>query len=236
MADVHIEELAPGIHRIETVAGDGKLHGYHVMDGPGGPILVDSGYAGAPDEIYAPFLATRDERLEDVQAAIITHADADHFGANHELRAANPTITLLAHNADASWIESTDRIMDERYRGFSDHGIVYEDSVYDWLSTMMGRDERLDVQVQGGEVFCVNDRPVHLLHTPGHTPGHCVLWDPSHRVVIGGDAIFGQALSDVDGQPLQPPPYHLYRRGRARTPTLEVGGEARRKTTHAHYG
>jgi len=28
----------------------------------------------------------------------------------------------------------------------------------------------------------------------------------------------------------------VYRRSRARTPTLEVGGEARRRTTHVHFG
>ena len=31
--------------------------------------------------------------------------------------------------------------------------------------------------------------PVHVLHTPGHTPGHLAFWWPERRVLFAGDAI-----------------------------------------------
>jgi glyoxylase-like metal-dependent hydrolase (beta-lactamase superfamily II) len=211
MAEIEATELAPGVHRVETVAEDDKLHGYHVLDGATGPVLVDSGYVDAPTEVYKPFLESRGESLADVDLAMITHADADHFGGNHELREHSPGVTIACHEADAPWIESVDRIMDELYRGFEgDHGIVYEESIYDWLTGMMGPDEPVDVRLRGGESIRVGDRTVDVLHAPGHRPGHCVLWDESYDVLVGADAFFGRGLFDANGTYLQPPPYLQY--------------------------
>jgi len=214
MGDIDITELAPDIHRVETVADD-KLHGYHVLDGTTGPILVDSGYADAPETVYAPLLESRGWSLDDVDLAVITHGDADHFGGNHALRAANPGVTIACHEADRRWVESAGRILDERYRGFTgptgiagDHGVEYDDEIYEWLRDSMGPDEAVDLGLRGGETLRVGDRTVTVLHAPGHTPGHCVLWDDTHDVLIGGDACFGDGLVDVAGDPLQPPPYH----------------------------
>lgn len=202
-------ELAPGIHRVETVEDD-KLHGYHVLDGDGGPILVDPGYEHAPTEVYEPFLAELGQSLADVHMAIVTHSDADHFGGNHRLREHAPGVTIAGHAADVPLMESVDRIMDERYGMFEAHGITYPDEVTDWLTKMMGPDTHVDLALRGGETIRVGDRRLRVLHTPGHTAGHLVLHDPANDVVVGADAFFGRGLFDVDGTYLQPPPYYLY--------------------------
>lgn len=202
-------ELAPGVHRVETVEDD-KLHGYHVLDGAGGPVIVDPGYAHAPTEVYEPFLESRGQSLADVGLAVVTHADADHFGGNHRLRERSPTVTIAGHAADVPLMESVDRILDERYAMFADHGITYPDAVTDWLTEMMGPDAAVDLALRGGETVRVGDRRLRLLHTPGHTAGHLMLHDPAHDLVIGADGFFGRGLFDVDGNYLQPPPYYRY--------------------------
>lgn len=210
MAEIDVTELAPGIHRIETVTDD-KLHGYHILDGATGPIIVDPGYVDAPTEVYEPFLQSHDQSLADVDMAVITHADADHFGGNHELRKHSPGVTIAIHEADAHWAESAETILQERYRGFSEeHGITYKQEVYEWLRAMMGPDEPIDLRFRGGESLRVGGRMVEVLHTPGHTPGHCMLYDSTNDVLIGGDGFFGRGLFDVNDTYLQPPPYHLY--------------------------
>jgi len=204
------KELAPGIHRVETVEDD-KLHGYHVLEAPTGPVLVDPGYVHAPTTVYRPFLEEHGWSLEEVSLAIITHSDADHFGGNHELRSHNPGVPIAAHVADLPLVESVDRIMDERYSMFEDdHGITYGEDVVDWLTTMMGPDEPVNVGLRGGETLRVRDRTLEVLHTPGHTKGHLMLYDRANDVVIGADGFFGKGLFDIDGQYLQPPPYYLY--------------------------
>jgi len=208
VTDTH--ELAPGVHRVETIE-DNKLHGYHVLEGPSGPVLVDPGYAHAPTEVYEPFLDEHGWGLGDVALAIVTHSDADHFGGNHELRTHNPTVPIAAHVADVPLIESVERIMDERYSMFEEeHAITYGSDVTDWLTKMMGPDERVNVGLRGGETIGVGDRSLEVLHTPGHTKGHLMLYDRTHDLVIGADGFFGRGLFDVDGNYLQPPPYYLY--------------------------
>ncbi|MCU4974077.1 MBL fold metallo-hydrolase [Halobacteria archaeon AArc-m2/3/4] len=207
--DIDSEELAPGVHRVETVT-DGKIHGYHVLEGPTGPVLVDPGYVDAPTTVYEPFLEARGWELSDVGLAIVTHSDADHFGGNHELREHSPGVTIAGHEADAHLMERTDRILEERYSMFEpDHGITYEQDVYDWLTGMMGPDESIDLRLRGGETIRVRDRQLRTLHTPGHTAGHLMLYDAAHDLVIGADGFFGRGLYDVDGEYLQPPPYYL---------------------------
>ncbi|MFB6136805.1 MAG: MBL fold metallo-hydrolase [Halobacteriaceae archaeon] len=207
ITDTH--ELAPGVWRVETVEDD-KLHGYHVLDGAGGPVVVDPGYRFAPTEVYEPFLDRHGWDLADVSLALVTHADADHFGGNHRLREHAPQVTIAGHAADVPWMESVETILDERYAAFADHGITYPNEVIDWLTKMMGPDAAVDVSLRGGESVRVRDRRLTVLHTPGHTEGHCMLYDPAHDVVIGADGFFGRGLRDVDGNYLQPPPYFHY--------------------------
>lgn len=203
-------ELAPGVHRVETVEDD-KLHGYHVLEGPSGPVIVDPGYINAPTEVYQPFLEDHGWSLSYVGYALVTHSDADHFGGNHELRQHNPGVVIAGHAADVPLMESVDRIMDERYSQFEDdHGITYGSDVIDWLTRMMGPDEAVDISLRGGESVRVKDRRLRVLHTPGHTRGHLMLYDAAHDLVIGADGFFGRGLFDVDGNYLQPPPYYLY--------------------------
>jgi len=210
MRDTETTTIAPGITRVEAVI-DGKRHGYHVLDGANGPILVDPGVVDAPTTVYEPALEANGWTLADVSLALVTHADADHHGGSEELREHAPSVTLAAHEADAHLMERVDAIMDERYGMFADdHDITYDDETRDWLDGMMGAGERVDVRLRGGERIALADRELDVLHTPGHTRGHLVLHDATHDVVVGGDAVFGRGVFTVDGDYIQPPPYYLY--------------------------
>lgn len=202
-------ELAPGVHRVETVTDD-KLHGYHVLDGATGPILVDPGYASAPEEVYQPFLADRGKSLADVDAALVTHADVDHHGGIAGLREHSPGATVMAHAADVPLIESTGRMMADLYGRYEADGIEYDTDLKAWLRETAGPDETVDVALRGGETIAVRGRRLRVLHTPGHRRGHLMLHDPAHDIVLGADGFFGRGLRDVHGEYLQPPPYFLY--------------------------
>ncbi|WP_135822352.1 MBL fold metallo-hydrolase [Halostella litorea] len=209
MREPEATTIAPGITRVETVI-DGKRHGYHVLDGADGPVLVDPGVVDAPTTVYEPYLDSEGWDLSDVSLAVVTHADADHHGGNRTLRDHAPGVTLAAHEADVALMESVDAIMRERYGMFADdHGVAYDDETREWLREMMGPDDRIDIGLRGGERIALADRDVELLHTPGHTRGHLVVYDPEYDVVVGGDPAFGRGVFTVDGEYIQPPPYYL---------------------------
>lgn len=210
MRDINLTTISPGVTRVETVI-DGKIHGYHVLNGANGPIIVDPGIIDAPMTVYEPALEANGWTLSDISLAVITHADADHHGGNETLRERVPSVTLAAHEADADLIESVDAVMDERYGMFAgDHDIAYDDETRDWLDGMMGEGKRIDIRFRGGEQIGLADREIEVLHTPGHTRGHIVLYDTTHDVVVGGDAVFGRGVFTVDGEYIQPPPYYQY--------------------------
>ena len=51
-------------------------------------------------------------------------------------------------------------------------------------------------------------RPV-VVHTPGHTSGHCSLHLPDHGVLLAGDALMtGHALARTEGPQLLPDFFH----------------------------
>lgn len=210
MRDTEATTIAPGIIRVETVI-DEKRHGYHVLEGTDGPILVDPGVVDAPTTVYQTFLEQKGWTLSDVSLAVVTHADADHHGGNRALREHAPSVTLAAHDADVDLIESVDTVMRERYGMFADdHDITYDEDTREWLRGMMGPDDRIDIKLRGDERIALADRDVEVLHTPGHTRGHLVLYDPEYEIVLGGDAVFGRGVFTVDGEYIQPPPYYLY--------------------------
>ena len=51
----------------------------------------------------------------------------------------------------------------------------------------------VDEALHDGQTLRLGDTDWHIVHTPGHTPGHLSLWQPDERILAVGDA-----LSDYD--------------------------------------
>jgi glyoxylase-like metal-dependent hydrolase (beta-lactamase superfamily II) len=206
-------EVAPGIHRIESVLGPRPFSQYLLVGERS--LLVDTGVAETPADVILPFLGDRRPDL-----VLNSHADVDHFGGNAAIRDAAPNAVFLAHQLDVPWIESAETILRERYGWYDAHGLAYPSDVLAWLAGAMGPDSPVDVRLRGGEQIRLGpELVVEVLHLPGHTAGHVGLWDPASRTAIVLDAVMGRGLLDMDGNVISPPPYFdvdAYR-GSART-------------------
>jgi glyoxylase-like metal-dependent hydrolase (beta-lactamase superfamily II) len=62
-----------------------------------------------------------------------------------------------------------------------------------------------DRDLADGDVLTVGDVDLHVIHTPGHTPGSCCLYAPRLGVLFTGDTLFqggpgatGRSYSDFD--------------------------------------
>ena len=199
-------EVAPGIHRVESVLGPRPFSQYVLCEERS--LLVDTGVDTTPETVIFPYLHNIGLETTDLDFVLNTHADVDHFGGNAAIRPLAPRAVFCAHGADVPWIEDRERILRERYGWYAAHDVDYSPEEKDWLREAMGTDVPVDVHLSGGEVFRLGPNlVVRVLHLPGHSPGHVGLWEPTSRTAIITDAALGPGLYDTAGNVLSPPPY-----------------------------
>lgn len=171
-------KLADGVWRIPLIGGS-LVNGFALEDAEGGVTLVDAGLGrrGGPRVLRA--LEHIGKTPEQVRAIVVTHAHRDHLGGAARLRERTGA-PVQAHSADAAAIR----------RGRRDP----VDSVNP-LAPLINRIDRgipvcaVDTEFADGDLLDLAGG-LRVLHTPGHTPGHCSLLHQRSGVLITGDSLF----------------------------------------------
>lgn len=55
-----------------------------------------------------------------------------------------------------------------------------------------------DKPLKEGDVLALGDTKIHVLETPGHTPGHVSFYVPSKRLIFVGDTLFEGSIGRTD--------------------------------------
>ncbi len=169
-------ELAPGVWRIPTL-GRSLINSFALVDDDGTVALVDTGLKGAPKKLVAA-LAEIGKRPADVSAILLTHAHQDHVGGAAAVRERTGAPVHI-HDDDASYLRRGRRPpLDPRQplaRVFS--------------FAKRGPASEVDATFREGDVVPVAGG-ISVLHTPGHSPGHCSFLHRRSGVLITGDALF----------------------------------------------
>jgi glyoxylase-like metal-dependent hydrolase (beta-lactamase superfamily II) len=201
-----VTEVAPGIHRIESVLGPRPFSQY-LLRGER-TLLVDTGVKETPGDVILPFLADAGIDPAELDLVLLSHSDVDHFGGDEAIRRAAPRALFCAHLADVPWLSDRERIMRERYGWYAAYGVGYPPETAAWLRDAMGADVPIDVGLSGGETIRLGaELTLHVLHLPGHSPGHLGLWEPRSRTAIIQDAVMARGLLDTEGKVIHPSPY-----------------------------
>jgi glyoxylase-like metal-dependent hydrolase (beta-lactamase superfamily II) len=199
-------EIRPGLHRVQAPLGE-RFVALYLLIGADAALLVDTGVRDSITDTLLPYLDEAGIAREMVRWAINTHCDYDHTGGNGALKAAIPSVQILAHDLDAELVESVERLIDVRYGEFRDtDGFDDPPETTAYLrgvSDLVAVDRRLT----GGEEFDLGGRSVRVLHVPGHSPGHVAVHDVDNRALIIGDATLGTTVMFADGRPAFPPTY-----------------------------
>lgn len=134
--------------------------------------IIDAG--GAPD----PFLAFAEAHGLRVEAIFQTHAHIDHVAGLAATRA-KVAAPIYLHPDDAPL-----------YANCSAQG------------AMMGfpcpAPPPADQTLHDGQVLALGALRFEVLHTPGHAPGHVVLWERGHEIAFVGDLIFFDSIGRTD--------------------------------------
>src|SRR5674476_859177 len=67
-----------------------------------------------------------------------------------------------------------------------------------WLVMRTPEAVDIDVPMKDGDKLLIGATEVHVLHTPGHTPGSICLWLPAERKLVAGDTLFRDSIGRTD--------------------------------------
>lgn len=124
-----------------------------------------------------------------LQAIACTHAHMDHVGGVAALKKLKPEAKIILHHAD-----------EPIYQALPQQPAWIGIPRAQW--SMMGFNyetpPRVDEYWSDGQDYRVGELEFKVIHCPGHTPGHVVLFEPKERKVFVGDVLFAGSVGRTD--------------------------------------
>jgi glyoxylase-like metal-dependent hydrolase (beta-lactamase superfamily II) len=161
-----VRAIAPDVYEIPLT----RVRAHLICDD--GLTLIDAGLARSRPRI-ARAVESLGRSLDELDRVVCTHCHPDHAGGAFELL--DDDVDLVMHPADLERVSVTFR---EALRRPS-RGRFF---------AALTRTPTRAVPVKDGDVLPVLGG-LHVVHTPGHTPGSICLYAPRHRLLFVGDAL-----------------------------------------------
>lgn len=121
---------------------------------------------------------------EDFDATIeqiwLTHGHLDHAGGAEAVKRAIGAPIFGPHQEDTFWLE-----------GITDQWAQYGHAG-------MGENCAPDKWLQDGDTLDLDGIEFNVVYTPGHTPGHVVIYHQGARVAFVGDVLFAGSIGRTD--------------------------------------
>jgi glyoxylase-like metal-dependent hydrolase (beta-lactamase superfamily II) len=124
-----------------------------------------------------------------LQAIALTHAHLDHVGGVAALKKLKPEAKINLHKGD-----------EFMYRALPEQPAWIGIPRAQWAALGLAFEEppAVDEYWSDGQKYRVGELEFEVLHCPGHTPGHVVLYEPGERKVFVGDVLFAGSIGRTD--------------------------------------
>lgn len=124
-----------------------------------------------------------------LEVIALTHAHLDHVGGVTALKQLKPEARIMLHAADEFIYEALPE---------QPSWIGIPRAQWSALGFAFDRPPTVDAYFVDGETLQVGELEFQILHCPGHTPGHVVLFEPRERKVFVGDVLFAGSVGRTD--------------------------------------
>jgi hydroxyacylglutathione hydrolase len=146
-------------------------------------ICIDPGDSA---ETIAEFI---NENQLDLQAIALTHAHLDHIGGVSDLHKIFPQSEILLHKDDEDLYYNLPQ--QPLFMGIAPHQLKALGLEYD-VPPPLSRNWT------DGDIYVVGKLNFKILHAPGHTRGHVVLFEEREKKLFGGDCLFAGSIGRTD--------------------------------------
>lgn len=125
----------------------------------------------------------------ELQSIALTHAHMDHVGGVAALKKLKPEARIILHKADEFMYEA----LPEQPSWIGIPRTQWPAMGFDYEPP-----PPVDEYWVDGASYEVGELRFKVLHCPGHTPGHVVLFEPNERKVFVGDVLFAGSIGRTD--------------------------------------
>ena len=142
-----------------------------------------------PGDASEDIVSAIDKHGFELRAIACTHAHMDHVGGVTALKKLKPEAKITIHPADeALYLELPNQPgwLGIPRSQWTEYGFDYE------------QPPKADEYWSDGQSYVVGELNFTVLHCPGHTPGHVVLFEPAERKVFVGDCLFAGSIGRTD--------------------------------------
>ena len=136
--------------------------------------------------------------LSQIERIVLTHGHVDHFGLSVRIREeVGRPIPCFIH-AEERWRVTAESYREEMFNAAGERLMAMVDMPPGEVEKIRERfslftllcDPVADAKVmEDGDVFEGDDYQLRVIHTPGHTPGTCCLYETKQRILFSGDHI-----------------------------------------------
>lgn len=147
-------------------------------------LVIDPGTAGDPGEKIISTVKNLGLGSGDVKGILCTHGHPDHVGGAFRLKKATGAPVIIGAQ-DASILEAPDLFLKERLS--LDFGDRISMKIDRGPLRVNYKGVKPDRTLRDGDVVMVGDIALEVIHTGGHSAGHCVFYERTNKMLFTGD-------------------------------------------------
>ena len=138
----------------------------------------DAAMIDAPQDTVLPLLNVAKHHRWNVRYLLLTHGHWDHISDHKVVTDAYPNAKVLIHALDEPKL------------------ITPGSLIFSLPYTIPPRSA--DGYLEDGKTISIGKLEFQIIFTPGHSPGHLVLYCPTESLLIAGDLLFAGAIGRTD--------------------------------------